>query len=67
MQRKYKMISKSVEEYLKNIYILERTAKVIRVTDIASKMNCTKASVNKSLKILKEEKLVSYEPYRRNC
>ncbi|MCI8277381.1 MAG: hypothetical protein HFJ46_05640 [Clostridia bacterium] len=60
------MISKSVEEYLKNIYILERTAKVIRVTDIASKMNCTKASVNKSLKILKEEKLVSYEPYRRN-
>lgn len=66
MQRKYKMISKSVEEYLKNIYILERTAKVIRVTDIASKMNCTKASVNKSLKILKEEKLVSYEPYRRN-
>ena len=56
------MISKSVEEYLKNIYILERTAKVIRVTDIASKMNCTKASVNKSLKILKEEKLVSYEP-----
>lgn len=66
MQRKYKMISKSVEEYLKNIYILERSAKVIRVTDIASKMNCTKASVNKSLKILKEEKLVSYEPYRRN-
>ena len=63
---KYKMISKSVDEYLKNIYILERTAKVIRVTDIASKMNCTKASVNKSLKILKEEKLVSYEPYRRN-
>ncbi len=60
------MISKSVEEYLKNIYILERSAKVIRVTDIASKMNCTKASVNKSLKILKEEKLVSYEPYRRN-
>ena len=54
------MISKSVED------ILERTAKVIRVTDIASKMNCTKASVNKSLKILKEEKLVSYEPYRRN-
>ena len=50
------MISKSVEEYLKNIYILERSAKVIRVTDIASKMNCTKASVNKSLKILKEEK-----------
>ena len=26
-------------------------------------MNCTKASVNKSLKLLKEEKLVSYEPY----
>ena len=57
------MISKSQEEYLKTIYILEKHGETPRVTDIAEKMNCTKASVNKSLKILKEEKLILYEPY----
>ena len=57
------MISKSLEEYLKTIYIIEKQGNKPRVTDIAEKMNCTKASVNKSLKLLKEEKLVSYEPY----
>ena len=57
------MISKSLEEYLKNIYIIQKQNNNPRVTDIANKMNCTKASVNKSLKILKEEKLINYEPY----
>ena len=57
------MISKSVEEYLKTIYILKINNNNIRVTDIASKMNCSKPSVNKSIKILKEEGLVNYEPY----
>ena len=57
------MISKSLEEYLKTIYIIEKQGNKPRVTDIAEKMNCSKASVNKSLKLLKEEKLVSYEPY----
>ena len=58
-----KMISKSLEEYLKTIYIIEKQHEKPRVTDIAEKMNCTKASVNKSLKLLKEEDMVSYEPY----
>lgn len=57
------MISKSLEEYLKNIYIIQKQNQMPRVTDIATKMNCTKASVNKSLKLLNEEKLISYEPY----
>ena len=57
------MISKSLEEYLKTIYIIERQNEKARVTDIAEKMYCTKASVNKSLKMLKEEKLVLYESY----
>ena len=57
------MISKSLEEYLKTIYIIQKQDKQPRVTDIAEKMNCTKASVNKSLKLLKEEKLVNYEAY----
>ena len=57
------MISKSQEEYLKTIYIIQKQDRQPRVTDIAEKMNCTKASVNKSLKILTEQKLIDYEPY----
>ena len=56
------MISKSLEEYLKTIYIIEKQNDKPRVTDIAEKMNCTKPSVNKSLKLLKEKELVIYDP-----
>lgn len=57
------MVSKSLEEYLKTIYIIQKQKETPRVTDIAVKMQCTKPSVNKSLKILKEENLINYEPY----
>lgn len=57
------MISKSLEEYIKTMYILKKQNDNIRVTDIANKMNCTKPSVNKALNNLKEEKLVNYETY----
>ena len=57
------MISKSLEEYLKTIYILNQHNGQPRVTDIAEKMNCSKPSVNKSLKILNEEGLINYESY----
>ena len=57
------MISKSLEEYLKTMYVLNKQNGNIRVTDIANKMNCTKPSVNKALNNLKEEKLINYETY----
>ena len=57
------MISKSLEEYLKTIYVIEKQNQIPRVTEIADKMQCTKASVNKSLKLLKEEGLIKYETY----
>lgn len=57
------MISKALEEYVKTMYILEKQKKEIRVTDIAEKMNCSKASVTKSLNVLKEKELVQYEAY----
>ena len=56
------MISKSLEEYLKTIYLINKKEKP-RVTDIAQKMGCTKASVNKAIKQLKEEELINYEAY----
>ena len=39
------MVSKALEEYLKTMYILKKQKGNIRVTDIAEKMNCSKASV----------------------
>lgn len=57
------MISKSLEEYLKTMYILKKQKGNIRVTDIAEKMEFSKASVNKAIKNLKEYDLVNYETY----
>jgi len=57
------MISKSLEEYLKTMYVLKQKNGNIRVTDIADKMNCTKPSVNKAINNLKEKELVNYESY----
>ena len=53
------MISKALEEYIKTMYVLEKQVGEIRVTDIATKMNCSKASVTKSLNSLKERKIHS--------
>lgn len=57
------MISKASEEYLKTMYILNKQNGNIRVTDIANKMNCSKASVNKAVNNLKEEGMINYETY----
>ena len=57
------MISKSLEEYLKTMYILNKQNGNIRVTDIAQKMNCSKPSVNKALNNLKKSGLINYEAY----
>ena len=57
------MISKSLEEYLKTMYVLKKQNEKIRVTDIADKMNVSKASVNKAVNNLKNEKLLEYESY----
>ena len=57
------MISSSLEEYLKTIYILKNQGEEIRVTSIAEKMKCTKPSVNKAIKNLKAKELLDYEAY----
>ncbi len=53
----------SLEEYLKTIYILLNKKSVARVTDIALEMKCTKPSVNRAIKVLKEEGYVDYKVY----
>lgn len=57
------MISKSLEEYLKTMYVLKKQNQNIRVTDVANRMNCSKASVNKAIYNLKDNGLVNYQSY----
>lgn len=57
------MISKSLESYLKTMYVLKKQNGNIRVTDIANKMQCTKPSVNKALNNLKLSGMITYEAY----
>ncbi len=57
------MVTKSLEEYLKTMYVLKKQNGNIRVTDIAHKMNCTKPSVNKAIYNLKDNGLLNYESY----
>lgn len=56
-------LTNSQEEYLKTIYLLEKSNNKIRVTDIANKLKITKPSVNKAIKTLKEMSLIDYETY----
>ena len=57
------MVSKSQEEYLKTIYILQKQNGKVRVTDIANKMRLTKAGVCKAVKALKEHGFVNCQVY----
>lgn len=54
----------SLEEYLKTIYILINKYGSARVTDIATELKCSKPSVNRALKVLKEENYIEYEAYK---
>ena len=57
------MISSSLEEYLKTIYVLKKQGQDIKVTTIANRMNCTQPSVNKAIKNLKANEMLEYEAY----
>ncbi len=57
------MITSSLEEYLKTIYVLKNAGDQVRVTDISKKLNCSKPSVNRALNCLKDEGLILYETY----
>lgn len=57
------MLTTSLEEYLKTIYVLKKNGEKIQVTKIANKMGLTKPSVNRALKVLKTERLINYEAY----
>lgn len=56
--------SESIENYIEKILVLSQDGNGARVTDIASGLNVSKASVNEIIKKLKTEGLVTHERYR---
>lgn len=56
-------LSENMENYLETILDLEKTNKVARAKDIAERLELQKGSVSGALKVLKEKKLINYEPY----
>ena len=56
-------LTSSQEEYLKTIYILDKSKHKVRVTDIAEKLKITKPSVNRAIKNLRDLDLIEYEAY----
>ena len=56
-------LSENMENYLETIFELEKTQKVARVKDIASRLGIQRGSVTSGLKTLEEKGLVNYSPY----
>ena len=56
-------MSATLEEYLKTIYTLIAKTSSARVTDIAKELSCSKPSVNRAIKNLRDLDLVEYEVY----
>lgn len=53
----------SLEDYIEALYELERQNGEVRLTDIAARLNLSKASVNRAMNALKESCLVTQRPY----
>lgn len=56
-------LSASLEDYLKEIYLLNLEGHEVRVTDIAHSLNISKPSVNRAMNTLKELQLLEHEHY----
>ncbi len=54
----------SMENYLEAVYELSRTGAGARVSDIAARLDVSKASVNSAMNALHEKGLVTNEKYR---
>lgn len=57
-------LTKSLEDYLETILLLEKEHGSARVTDVANRLNVKKPAVTSALKMLSDKKLVTYEPYK---
>jgi DtxR family transcriptional regulator, Mn-dependent transcriptional regulator len=56
-------LTSNMEDYMETIYLLSKESKVVRVKDIAKKLNIKMPSVTAALNKLKEGALIEYEKY----
>lgn len=63
MKEETTRLSASLEDYLKEIYLLNLEGHEVRVTDIARSLNISKPSVNRAMNTLKELQLLEHEHY----
>jgi DtxR family Mn-dependent transcriptional regulator len=57
------ILSSSMEDYIKTIYILENQNKVARVSDIGRRLSVKKASVVAAVSYLQKNELIKHERY----
>ena len=62
---KMQSLSASLEDYLKEIYVLTQEGRPVRVTDLAKCLGLTKPSVNRAVGTLKDQGLLTHEHYGR--
>lgn len=63
MKEETTRLSASLEDYLKEIYLLNLEGHEVRVTDIARSLNISKPSVNRAMNTLKDLQLLEHEHY----
>lgn len=56
-------LTKSLEDYLEAIYVLQLQTGSVRITDVAKMLGFSKPSVNKAVNILKDEGLLVQQYY----
>lgn len=56
-------LSSSMEDYLREIYVLTQKNDEVRVTDIAQILGISKPSVNRAMNTLKEQGYIEHEHY----
>ncbi|MBU4501074.1 MAG: metal-dependent transcriptional regulator [Nanoarchaeota archaeon] len=56
-------LTKSEEDYLESIYVIQQEKKVVRIKDIAKHLNIKLPSVTEAVKKLSQKSLTIYERY----
>lgn len=64
-ENEYDGLSASLEDYLKEIYVLAQTSGEVRVTDLAKCLGLTKPSVNRAINALGDRGLIDHAHYGR--
>ena len=66
MKEETTRLSACLEDYLKEIYLLNLEGQKVRITDIARSLGISKPSVNRAMNTLKELELLEHEHYGKS-